>query len=221
MRRPRPTDMPLFWTITQPYFRVGIWRMEETSDCLFAMLPDGEACRAEALSRFSSPVRIREFAAVRALLHRMEPSAGPIAYHPSGRPWLPQSGLHLSVSHTCGYVAVMLSPRADVGVDIEHYAERIMKLRSRIVGPAEQARSCYEVLLHWSAKETAFKMMDCQEVDFLRHLCVSGLPEVRVTDEPQPGNRFRLTASHPACRRVYDVGFWAHADFVLTYSIEY
>lgn len=212
--------MPLFKTITHPRFRVGIWRTEETADRLFDLLPDGEARRAEALARFRSPGRIREFAAVRVLLLHMEETAGPVAYRPSGRPWLPHSGLYLSISHTDGYVAVMLSPQAEVGIDIERYAERVMRLQSRIVGPAEQARNCYEVLLHWSAKETAFKMMDCRNVDFLRHLCVSGLPEVQATPEPQPDARFRLVASHPECRRVYDIRFWAHADFVLTYSIE-
>lgn len=213
--------MPLFKTITEPDFRLGVWRTTEPAGELFAQLPSGRELEVQAAARFHSPGRIREFAAVRALLCKMEPAAGPVAYQPSGRPWLPLSGLHLSISHTRGYAAVMLSPRAGVGVDIERQSERAFRLRSRIVGPGERAESPCDVLLHWSAKETVFKMMDCEGVDFLQHLQVSGLWEAEPAGKPGQRGRFRVNVSHPACRRTaYDVNYWVHEDFVLTYSIE-
>lgn len=213
--------MPLFKTWTGPGFRVGVWRVTETFDALLVLTPCAERLRAEAEQRFRTPVRRLEFAAVRALLYALEPAAGAVTYEPSGRPLLVQSGLELSISHTQGYVAVMLSSTAPVGIDIERQSRRIERVRDRIVGAGEQADSVEAALLHWSAKETAFKLMHCEGVDFLSHLQVRGLSDVCCTAAPSPRKTFQLEVFHPSCRfRHLDVGYWVHPDFVLTYAIE-
>ncbi len=212
--------MPLFKTIETTGFRLGIWRITETEEELLSGFPEAEFYRKEAFLRFKKDSRKREFAAVRALLHRMEPNAGIITYFANGRPCLSGSGLCLSISHTRDYAAVILSSYGTVGVDIERCTERVMAVRHRIVSLVEQAETCTAVLLHWSAKETVFKMMDCEGVDFLNHLCVRGLSQVNVTSEPQRGNSFQVIASHPLCHCTYDVRYWACEDFVLTYSLQ-
>ncbi len=209
--------MPLFRTFHLPHCRVGIWHITESADELFSLIPS--VYREEALTRFSAPERIREFAAVRVLLHMLEPEAARISYHPSGRPFLADDALHLSISHTRGYAAIALSETVPVGIDIEQAGHRAWRLRDRFVGPAEVCPDEWSALLHWSAKETAFKMMDCSAVDFVEHLHVSGLGDGSPTKEPDAQRTFTVRTTHPEHQGDYTLSYWSHPDFVLTVGI--
>ena len=98
-----------------------------------------------------------------------------MVYLPSGKPYLADGSAHISISHTNGYVAVALHPTEEVGIDIERYGVRVCRVVSRFVRPDEektmnQGDEVYVLLLHWSAKETLFKVMGVEGVDFIRHL---------------------------------------------------
>lgn len=209
--------MPLFLSIEKTDFRCSVWQVTETAEQLLDSLPCPDKYRMEAEARFSSPKRRLEYAAVRVLLYEMTVCPPDVFYAPSGKPMLADSSLSISISHTKGYVAVSLSRTGKTGVDIERYSERILPLRDRIVGTEETADGIWSLLLHWSAKETVYKMMDCEGVDFVKHLCVSGIPgtnSFRVESE----GMFRLSSSHPSCRQTYTVHYRLYPDFVLTYS---
>mgnify|MGYP000016543064 CR=1 FL=1 len=65
-----------------------------------------------------------EWLAVRVLLYTLSGEEKEIAYHPSGKPYLADASASLSISHTKGYVAVVLGlPGREVGIDIEQYGE--------------------------------------------------------------------------------------------------
>lgn len=209
--------MPLFYTVEEKDFRCCVWKVTETADELLAALPEADKYKAEAASRFSSPKRRLEYAAVRALLYEMTGTPPDVSYLPSGRPFLTDGTAFLSITHTKGYVAVALSPSAVVGVDAEQYGERILSLRDRIVGERERAEDAWSLLLHWSAKETVYKMMDSEGVDFVEHLCVSGIPEDG-SSRVKPEGVFLLSSSYPSHRQAYTVHYRLFPDFVLTYS---
>lgn len=209
--------MPLFLSIEETDFRCSVWQVTETAEQLLDSLPCPDKYRMEAEARFSSPKRRLEYAAVRALLYEMTACPPDVFYAPSGKPMLADSSLSISISHTKGYVAVSLSRTGKTGVDIERYSERILPLRDRIVGTEETADGVWPLLLHWSAKETVYKMMDCEGVDFVRHLCVSGIPGTSSSRVESEG-MFRLSSSHPSCRQTYTVHYRLYPDFVLTYS---
>ncbi|MDE7377550.1 MAG: siderophore biosynthesis protein [Paraprevotella sp.] len=209
--------MPLFLSIEETGFRCCVWQVTETVEQLLDSLPCPSKYRMEAEARFSSPKRRLEYAAVRALLYEMTSCPPDVFYASSGKPMLADSSLSVSISHTKGYVAVSLSRTGKTGVDIERYSERILSLRDRIVGTGETADGVWSLLLHWSAKETVYKMMDCEGVDFVKHLCVSDFPETN-SSRMEPGGRFRLFSSHPSCRQTYTVHYRLCPDFVLTYS---
>lgn len=85
-----------------------------------------------------------------------------IAYHPNGAPYLSGSSLHISISHTKGYAAVLLQDHPAAGIDIEYRSERVSRIRSRFMNPEEEAGIDKEyetehLLLHWCAKETLLK----------------------------------------------------------------
>ena len=92
--------------------------MDETFDELCCVLSD-TSYPDEVVRRFSAAHRRLEWLSVRAALKQMLHNPPVIAYYPSGKPYLKDSPLHISISHTKGYVAVIIG-QAGVGIDIEN-----------------------------------------------------------------------------------------------------
>lgn len=207
--------MPFFREISIEGCRGGIWKITETWEELCRMLPRAAEHHAHARQRFSSEKRRLEYAAVRVLLFSLTGEDREVCYHPSGRPYFEGSPYALSVSHTNGYAAVLLSREDRPGVDIEACSFRVMRLKDRIVGPEETADTMYEILLHWSAKETAFKLLDEEGIDFTHHFRVEGLSCSSETE-----GQFRLSYHLKDGKQgVFTVSFLTTQDFVLTYAI--
>ena len=150
-------------------WRIAIWHVTEDVEELLGMLPDDESIRDEAYERFHSQGRILEWTAVRVLLYTMLGRQVPISYDEAGAPHLPAyERMDISISHTKGYVSVALAEVGEIGIDIEVLSERVRRVKSRFVRDDEQADTLVAMLLHWSAKETAFKVLHRTKVDFLK-----------------------------------------------------
>lgn len=155
----------------------GIWKIEEEVDELLTLLPRScrKACQQQVL-RFSSESRQLEWLSVRVLLYALLNEEKEIAYHSSGKPYLMDHSSSISISHTRGYVSVILgSTGMEVGIDIEHYSERVCKVAHRYMRDDEKTSSyqgteIWSLLLHWSAKEVMFKCINASDVDFRQHL---------------------------------------------------
>jgi phosphopantetheinyl transferase len=192
--------------------RIAIWHVTEDLEELYYLLPDDEKVRKEAHSRFKSPSRIMEWTAVRVLLCDMLDRQVDIIYDESGAPHLPDyEGMDISISHTKGYVAIGLSLHGEIGIDIEQISPRVEKVRTRFIRDDEDAESLHKQLLHWSAKETAFKMLHRRKVDFLKHLKVS---QFRESEE----GVFQLQEFRTDENQVFDINYKIFPEFVLTYS---
>ena len=109
--------MALFLQHREPSFQWGIWKMEEPIDVLLGLLPE-RAYYEEELQRFNAPHRKQEWLSVRALLFRLLGMHKEVCYEPSGKPYLADNSYFISISHTKGYVAVILSEEKPVGIDI-------------------------------------------------------------------------------------------------------
>ena len=192
-------------------WRISIWHVTETIDELLAMLPEEDSVRQEAESRFRASGRILEWVAVRVLLYTMLDRQVPILYRPNGAPYLPNyEHLDISISHTRGYVAVALAENGGIGIDVEQVGERVEHVAKRFIRPDEEAESLTKKLLHWSAKETAFKVLQRDNVDFLKHLRV--LP----FDEQEAGE-FQLQETKTDDEQLLAIQYRVFPDFVLTY----
>ena len=122
----------------------------------------------------------------------------------------------ISISHTKGYVAVILSPIAPVGIDIEQYGHRVKRVYDRFIRPDEQVEPylgdvIWSMLLHWSAKETIFKSMENADAD-LRKLCLSHFI-------PQEEGAFQVQEYATEQQQSFAVGYRISPDFVLTWTI--
>jgi len=157
---------------------IGIWKMEETVEELLSFFSEKQAEYSTEISRFQYPKRKQEFLSVRLLLKELTGIENDVCYNSNRSPSLFDNRFKISISHTNGYAAVILHPSANVGLDIEQKRDKIMRLKHKFLGQNELENLDGEnelehLLLHWSAKETMFKMMGEDEVDFIDHLHIS------------------------------------------------
>lgn len=206
--------MPVLFTHTTPL--LGVWKIEESSDELLSML-DLQSEYQPFLQLLKTEKRRQEWLASRVLLKELAGEELLIAYHDDGAPYLPASVSSLSISHTNGYVAVLLQGQGRAGIDIEYRSGRVLKIRTRFMSPEEDTSICpvHEVehlLVHWCAKEALFKMIRQREVDFIRHLHVepfsySGSGEIRAYE------------TRTAEQKSYLLRYIVLPEFVLVYGI--
>lgn len=165
--------MPIMFKMDSPL--LGVWRMTERSDELLAMLDRQEEYRP-FLGRVSAEGRRRERLASRVLLARLLGHEARVDYRVDGAPFLPGSPLHVSISHTRDYAAVIVGERP-VGIDIEYRSDRVWKIRERFLSPDElvmldPSNEVEQLLICWCVKEALFKLLGQRSVDFREHLRV-------------------------------------------------
>ncbi|MEG1616399.1 MAG: 4'-phosphopantetheinyl transferase superfamily protein [Bacteroidales bacterium] len=169
--------MALFEIRTDGEALTGIWHIEENEQQLLDLLYD-PSLYEEQLAVLTNEKRRLEFLAVRVLLRELTGGQKCVGYEPSGKPFLTDHSFQISISHTHGYAAVMIHPTQPVAIDIERRADRVMRLRSKFLNRREEegtdsASPLLYTLICWSAKETLFKIMNCQQVDFKDHLLLT------------------------------------------------
>lgn len=195
----------------------GIWKMDEPLDELLVLLPQRTVYEQE-IQRFTAVHRKLEWLSVRVLLFQLLGEVKEIGYEPSGKPFLKDNSFFISISHTKGYVAVILSPVAEVGIDIEQYGQRIQKVAHKFMRADEEAgvyagESTWGLLLHWSAKETMFKCMNTAEVDFREHLHIT--PFIMKAEGIFAAQEYRTEQ-----QRHFLIHYQIHPDFVLTWQVD-
>lgn len=194
---------------------LGVWRMTERSDELLAMLNCQDEYRP-FLERVSAEGRRRERLASRVLLARLLGYEACVGYRVDGAPFLPGSPLHVSISHTRDFAAVIVGERP-VGIDIEYRSDRVWKIRERFLSPDELAmldpsHEMEQLLICWCVKEALFKLLGQQSVDFREHLRVKPF-EYRESGELL-AQEFR-TGKKAVSRFAYRVT----PEYVLVYSL--
>lgn len=87
-----------------------------------------------------------------------------IGHAASGQPLL--RGYHVGVTHTKGYAALMLSKNCDVACDIEHFSDRVERIKSKFLRKDEKADDLDSLLVHWCGKETVYKLFPEDNLQF-------------------------------------------------------
>lgn len=206
--------MPLWKEWTEEGARFAIWQVGETAGELRKRLASSSLPYDEELACLKAESRRLEYLVVRVLLRTLCGEEKQIKHLPSGKPYLADGSFHITISHTRGYVAIGLHPQREVGIDIEYVSERVRKVVDRFMYPEEfnESTDTSYLLVHWSAKETMYKMMGMEEVDFLKHLRVYPfrlLPEGRCE-----GQEFRTE-----CRACFSLHYLVNSEFVCTWCV--
>lgn len=143
---------------------LGLWQMSETIEQLLLLYPSLGSLYI-SISQLGSKSRIIEKLCVQALLQEMTGKEDvKVCHNADGRPFL--EGWHISISHTKGFAAVILSKINEVAIDIEYISDRVSKIASRFIREDEQSDGLTYQLINWCAKETVYKYYSAQHLDF-------------------------------------------------------
>jgi 4'-phosphopantetheinyl transferase len=162
--------MPLLKINKNENNSLAVWSLAESFEELSSLisLKEEDSIRLE---KITSHIRKREFLTVRILLSGLLGFYPEIIHDQDRRPFLSNSGYNLSISHSRSLVTVILSEK-QVGIDTEENTRNVSHITKRFLCPEEIFWTSLTEnpnntwILCWSIKESVFKMMGIENVDF-------------------------------------------------------
>ncbi len=156
------------------YTELAVWKVTETIEELEGMATPDQLVELE---KYKNPKRRKEKLAARVLLNKILGNEARIFYDKFGKPHLAFSPYKISISHSGEYVAVILSLKNNVGVDIQYMTDKIYKVVPRFLNsdefqnihPSFPEESLH---IHWCAKEALYKIHGEGKVNFANDLRV-------------------------------------------------
>ena len=137
---------------------LAVWKMDDPLDSL-------PRPRQVDLSQYKTQ-RLREKLTEYVLLSELANQDGLVIDHDEdGAPLV--EGFNISISHTKGWAAMILSKWHRSGVDIEYVSDRVNKIVSRLMRDDEPQDTLNERIITWCAKEAAYKYYHEQHLGFL------------------------------------------------------
>ncbi len=124
----------------------------------------------------SNDKRKCEFLSIRKAIQTIYDEDEFISYSKNGKPNLAISGHKISISHSKGLLGVIIHPKLEVGIDLQHETDKIFKIKNRFMSPDELISSNneeWQLLTYWCAKEALYKYYSKGNVEFNKNLFVS------------------------------------------------
>ena len=202
--------MPVFQTNQSP--AISIWKITETWQDMLELFQN-KALYVDDVCKIQSDKRKCEWLAVRLLLKKLTGKEMLIGYKENGKPFLENNFYNISISHTKGYAAIILTEHTNPGIDIEYRSDRAWKLRRKFLSTEElkllnpDPRALATIC--WCAKETAYKALQENEVDFINHLHIA--PFTYSTK-----GVFFLNESKTQKQETYAIHYQVTDEFVIT-----
>ena len=161
--------MPLYKKFEEPGYSIGVWKIEESLayfEELFQGHPD-----------IQNENRRLQWFASRYLASLMLGRPDAIVKDDTGKPSLKTLAQNISISHSSGYAAVMLSKKYAVGIDVEAINPKIERVAHKFMQPEEIAAIAAEeklkkITLYWSIKESLFKLYGWGGIEFKTQLLI-------------------------------------------------
>lgn len=155
--------------------KIGLWKCTENLSQLLQLvhLTPGEV---QLLSEIVAASRKTEFVVSRILIEKMTGYRIPISYEERGQPKLKNTDVHLSISHTNGFVAVAVNRSDATGIDVQIESPKIKKIAHKFLHESEQEFNSNDEALHviWCCKEALFKKYSNHHPAFSPHLKTVG-----------------------------------------------
>ena len=169
---------------------LAIWKMEESLDSL-------PRPRHVDLSQYKAQ-RLREKLTEYALLEELANRDDLVISHDKdGAPLV--EGFHVSISHTKGWAAMIMSRTRRSGIDVEYMSDRVNKIASRFMRNDEPQHTLPGRLITWCAKEAAYKYYHEQHLGLLEMRLLPFTPQGKgVAQLENLRTRARTTVSYEA-----------------------
>lgn len=167
-----------------PYFKqiwlgagtaLQLWEIKETIAELLPWVELNEI-EKEQLKKLKNEKRQIEFVIVRIMLRKVLPDST-ILYNSAGAPYIDDNSNYISVSHSNRFVCLMHSC-FPCGVDVEYIDSKALRVARRFLceeelGLIHEDFPARDATLLWSAKESLFKLLKKENVDFARQLKIT------------------------------------------------
>ncbi len=164
--------MPVYKIITEKNAKIGIWKLSETVDELenkiFSELSDDEKTKYR---QFKSQQRKKEWLATRILLKEIKksPFHTIITYNEACKPKVKNE--YIGISHSRDFVAVIISEKNQVSVDIERISNKPQKIIRKFLSDDEKISFNTDnqqvTTLLWSTKECVYKYHSTKNLPFI------------------------------------------------------
>jgi 4'-phosphopantetheinyl transferase len=194
----------------------ALWRIEEEADTLYKQLQLNEQEKAY-VEQLANGKRHLHWLATRVLLRTMLDTSEYIdcKIDSHGKPYLVNLPYHISLSHSFDYAAVMISKSRPVGIDIEQIKQKVERIATKFLTPAERATISIDnkiehLYVCWCAKEAVYKCYGQKEVSFLDNIAL--LPFNFATEGSLDVNLHKGEVNLD-----YKVGYLQYEDYMLGY----
>lgn len=212
--------MPLLKKWIQQDAVFGIWHVTEPFEWFRSRLISPYPYDEELLS-FKSETRKLEYVATRVLLHELYGKETSIGHHDSGKPFIPDTNTYITISHTQGYIAIGICPSAEIGIDIEYRSDRVRRIQNRFLSKEEidwcsshnPTETIEKLLLCWTAKETVYKVMNKEGVDFSNDITIH-----RFT--PRQDEWFTVSESGALTQKEHLLYYEINERFACTWTVD-
>lgn len=165
--------MPLYreWS-SDPYSLAAIWEIQEPESFFME--------RTGLQSDIKNEKRRMEYLAGRFLLRHLKHDFPLLSIEPDihDKPRLKDNQYYFSISHSHPYVAAVVSPYVECGIDIQVWHRRMEHLQHKFLSPAEQTffkGDARLITVAWCTKEAAYKWQGRRGVEFIDHLIIQNL----------------------------------------------
>ena len=89
------------------------------------------------------------------------------------KPYLAKDSAHISITHSYPYVAAQLHLDKPVGIDLEKFTDKVLKLEHKYLNEQEVFDANHDstkLLVYWSAKEALYKIHGRRRISFNEQL---------------------------------------------------
>jgi len=155
---------------------LSVWKIEETEAQLLSGLQLKQH-ELDLIATLSNGKRALHWLSTRLLLRTMLNTADYIdcQMDEHGKPFLVNSDVHISLSHSYDYAAVIISKNRKVGVDIELIKMKIKSIKHKFLSDIELAQkqigdNTDGLYVCWCAKEAIYKWHGKKGLEFKQHI---------------------------------------------------
>ncbi|MBL7719247.1 MAG: 4'-phosphopantetheinyl transferase superfamily protein [Flavipsychrobacter sp.] len=165
--------MPLYreWSVGHDSL-AAIWKIDEPESFFVA--------RTGVQPDIKNEKRRMEHLAGRFLLKHLKEDFPVLNIRPDDhdKPRIADNQYFFSISHSWPYVAAIVSPYHECGIDLQVWHERMTLLQHKYLSATEQALFNNDpkmLTMAWSAKEAAYKWQGMRGVEFIDHLVIESI----------------------------------------------
>lgn len=213
--------MPIVYNREFATGRVALWKVTESLCELMDSLTEAEVSYVKGLK---SEARQVESAAWRVLARALT-CGSEIVYDGVKAPcFADKTKGYIGVSHTVGYVAVIISEGKPCAVDIEKAERNVQRVKSRYISENEdflRSGKSFDLAL-WCAKEVAFKYVRAEGVDFLKDIVLVDYDNSKInmhSDNPENVNSLGVMSLVVQQTVELKVAVEEFSELIVAYSI--